>query len=254
MKNTRIIIIDDEKNNHHLLQESLLQYFSDKVTIEGTATDISSAKRIISKNNPDLVLLNIQLPDGNCFDLLDELPEISFGIIFLTPHNDFIHKSLEFTSLKFLLKPVDHEKLISLIEQPWDKKTINAQKTQLEAAARTYRNLERKIILKTSDCVHVVSLENIIRCQADINYTIFHFKDQSQLIVSRTLKDFEIKLKDHGFFRAHKAHLINIRYIRSIDRKRLGYVMLTDGSKVPIAIRKRETLIRILESEYGFLY
>ena len=248
----KVVIIDDEEKARNAITSIVVKYCNG-VEIVGYGESVASGLRTIHEMKPDLVLLDIKMPDGSGFDLLERIGQVDFNVVFVTAYEEYAIKSFEYSALHYLLKPIDPNKLVKVINKAMAKNHPYDQlKRQLEAAAEYLQKPDHRIILKTSENIQVFSINEIVRCEADINYTTFHFLDGTELIVSKTLKEFEMKLTEHGFFRCHKAHLVNLRYIKKIEKKRMGFAVLNNNTKVPVSIRKRDTLMKLMETHSFF--
>ena len=181
-------------------------------------------------------------------ELLQRLDEINFSLVFLTAYDEYALKAFKYSATDYLLKPIDIDDLTSAIE----KVRKNMSHTQIDVQAlidslKTTDTAEKKIVLKTSESIHLVKISSIIRCEASGNYTQLFFENRKPIMVSKPLKEFETTLPDSVFFRPHQSHLININKIDHI-KKTDGYqVIMTDGSNIPVATRKKEILFSMLD-------
>ncbi len=245
--NIRTIIIDDENNAREAIK-GMLSYNFPEVEIVGEADGVFSGLKAIKDHSPDLVFLDIRMGDGTGIDLLQRLDEINFSLIFLTAYDEYALKAFRYSATDYLLKPIDIDDLTSAIE----KVRKNMSHTQIDVQAlidslKTTDTAEKKIVLKTSESIHLVKISSIIRCEASGNYTQLFFENRKPIMVSKPLKEFETTLPDSVFFRPHQSHLININKIDHI-KKTDGYqVIMTDGSNIPVATRKKEILFSMLD-------
>tara|TARA_R110002072_G_scaffold251518_5_gene410414 strand:+ start:11322 stop:12065 length:744 start_codon:yes stop_codon:yes gene_type:complete len=243
---TKILIIDDENRTRELIAKMIDSFGFDVQTIpEGE--NVESGIEAIKKHNPDIVLLDIQMPDGTGFDVLASIPNKDFEVIFITAHEEFAIKAIKFSALDYLLKPVDLSELKSSIEKAIDAISEKNDASHFDALQTNIQpNEKRRLVLKTSDSVHVVELDQIIRCEADRNYTSFFLIDNKKILVSKTLKDYETLLSGHNFLRIQQSHLINLNFIDRYDKKNGGAVVMKDGSEVPLSPAKREVFFKRL--------
>ena len=246
---TKILIIDDENRTRQLIAKMIDSFGFDVETIpEGE--NVESAIAVIKKHNPDIVFLDIQMPDGTGFDVLASLPEKKFEVIFITAHEEFAIKAIKFSALDYLLKPVDTNELKTALERAlktislnhFDNLKFDALQTNIQPSEK------RRLVLKTQESVHVVELDQIIRCEADRNYTSFFLKNNKRILVSRTLKEYETLLSNHNFLRVQQSHLVNIQYVDRYDKKNGGAVVMKDGSEVPLSPAKRDLFFQRLEN------
>jgi two-component system LytT family response regulator len=245
----RAIIIEDEEQKRSTLLQMVTTMRND-VEIVGEAADVSSGKQMILKNNPDLVFLDIQLPDGTGFDLLEQLGNINFKIIFITAYSEYAVKAFKFSAVDYILKPVSASDLMEAIDKAVQMliAEYNLKLSTLLDNHRTISNDEKRIILKTIDKVHVIKIKDIIRCESDASYCHFFLTNGKKITASKPLKEFAGLFNDYGFFRVHKSHLVNIRLVQRYDRTEGGYVIMESGEKVPVSSYKREELIEFLET------
>lgn len=240
-----IVVVDDEPKARETII-NILKLGSIEISVVGEADDVKSGFDIISQTNPDLILLDINLPDGTGFDLLKKFGKIPFKIIFITAHEEHAIKAFKFSALDYILKPVAAGDLIGAIEKAAD--TIHKEETELKFSA-FLSNLDKikKIVLKTAESIHIINIKNIIRCEADINYTTFYLDNGEKLLVSKTLKDYAELLESSGFFRSHQSHLVNLDHILRYDKTEGGHLVMCDESIVPVSSRKKDELFKLFE-------
>jgi two-component system LytT family response regulator len=204
---------------------------------------------LLKQSTPEIVFLDIQLGDGTGFDILELLDQINFNIIFTTASDAYAVKAFRFSAIDYLLKPIDPDDLKAAVEKASQtKRTPNESLEMLmEHSRQVYKPLKR-LALNTLEKIHVVNISDIVRCEADVNYTLFFFSDKTKLLVTKTLKDFEDMLKDHQFLRVHQSHLVNTNFIKEFVKGDGGYLMMHDGSSVPVSTRKRNSVVEALNS------
>ena len=215
----KVLIIDDENRTRSLIAKMIDSFGFDVDTIpEGE--NVQSGIKAIEKHNPDIVLLDIQMPDGTGFDVIRSIGNKNFEVIFITAHEEFAIKAIKFSALDYLLKPVDASELKAALEKALELVDSEKSNSQFDALhSNIQSNEKRRLVLKTQESVHVVDLEQIIRCEADRNYTSFFLKDSKKILVSKTLKEYETLLAAHNFLRVQQSHLINIDYVDRYDKK-----------------------------------
>jgi len=246
----KAVIIDDEKNSREVLHNMLNKYCTD-VAVVGDASGCDEGVELIRQLKPDLVFLDIQMPDGSGFNLLEEIEKPDFDVIFVTAFDQYAIKAIKFSALDYLLKPVNPQDLIQSVERYRDKSYTGQINKRLEVLMQNVGSgsqKPKKIILSTAEGYHVVNPDDIIRCQSDSYYTNFHFIDGKRVIVSKTLKEYEEMLNDFGFVRCHKSHLVNVKYIKSYLRADGGFIMMTDGTEIPVSRRKRDYIVNIISN------
>lgn len=244
----KVLIIDDENRTRQLIANMIDSFGYDVETIpEGE--NVESGIKAIEKHNPDIVFLDIQMPDGTGFDVLRSIDNKNFVVIFITAHEEFAIKAIKFSALDYLLKPVDPTELEAALKKAIQAVQEEGESTQFEALQKNINPHEkRRLVLKTQESVHVVDLDDIIRCEADRNYTSFFLTNNKKILVSKTLKEYETLLSGHNFLRVQQSHLININYVERYDKKNGGAVVMKDGSEVPLSPAKREVFFQTLEN------
>lgn len=244
----KALIIDDEQRTRELIAK-MIESFDMGITAIPKGENVKSGLEAIQEIQPDLVFLDIQMPDGTGFDLLKAVPNKNFEVIFITAHEEFAIKAIKFSALDYILKPVDPEELRAALERAMSTLHEQKQEPQFEALQHNIQpNQKRKLVLKTQESVHVVELDNIIRCEADRNYTSFYLAEGKKILVSRTLKDYETLLSGHNFLRVQQSHLVNLNYVDRYDKGNGGAVVMKDGSEVPLSPAKRDIFFQILEN------
>lgn len=246
----KVLIIDDENRTRSLIAK-MIDSFGLDVEAIAEGENVQSGIKAIEKHNPDIVFLDIQMPDGTGFDVLRSIENKSFEVIFITAHEEFAIKAIKFSALDYLLKPVDAVELRSALEKAIVTVDNHSRDggSQYEALHTNIQmNEKRRLVLKTQESVHVVDLEEIIRCEADRNYTSFFLRDNKKILVSKTLKEYETLLAGHNFLRVQQSHLINIDFVDRYDKKNGGAVVMKDGSEVPLSPAKRDLFFRRLEN------
>lgn len=241
----KVLIIDDEKPTRDFIKRLIDSYhFEVEVFTDGenVATGIDAIKRL----QPDLVILDIQMPDGNGFDVLKSISAINFEVIFITAFQEYAIQAIKFSALDYILKPIDSEELKQAIDNALNTISRKTDDSQLNVLQHNMQlNAKRKLILKTQESVHIVEIDDIIRCEADKNYTLFYFTNIKKILVSRTLKDFDVLLTGLTFFRAQQSHLINLNYVERYDRQD-GTIIMKDGSAIPLSLARKEQFFDIL--------
>ncbi len=240
-----VVVIDDESKARETIV-NILGLSRNSPTIAGEADSVASGFELINRTQPDLVLLDINLSDGTGFDLLKKFNGFQFKLIFITAHEEYAIQAFKFSAVDYILKPVVASDLLNAVEKAG--KAIQQQETELKISA-LLANLDKikKIVLKTAESIHIIHVKNIIRCEADINYTNFYLDNGERLIVSRTLKEFAEMLEPAGFFRTHQSHLVNLDHVSRFDKTEGGHLVLADDSIVPVSSRKREELFKVFE-------
>jgi two-component system LytT family response regulator len=248
MNPLKIIIVDDEKRIRNSLVNVLKLHYPN-VNIVAEADDVTSAITAVKKHSPDVVLLDIKMPDGTGFDMLKQLMPLTFKIIFITAFDQYAIQAFKFSAIDYLLKPVIPEDLVNALQRVVQQLDIENSNTKLDVFMSNMSDLTRdkkKIVLNSHDKMHIVSLNEVIRCEADRNYTQFFLFNKKSVLVSRPLKDYDDMLSEFGFFRCHHSHLINLEFVDRLEKKEGGILVMKDGSEVLVASRKYTELIAAL--------
>lgn len=246
----KAIIVDDESRARETIAEMLKIYCKNVMVID-QAVDVKSGLRSIKKYDPDLVLLDIKMPDGTGFDLVRQLERINFKIIFITAFEEYAIKAFKFSALDYLLKPVHPEELVMAIEKVSNSLKIENTANRIDDFITYMENFRRfgygqKILLKTIDNVYVVDSDEIISVESEDNYSRFHLVGQDDIIVSGSIKQYINLLKEHNFYRVHNTFMINPRHVKRYVRDESTCIM-SDGSEIPISYRKREQLFNLFK-------
>jgi len=244
----KALVIDDENRTRDLICK-MINSFGLNIEAASGGENVKSGIASIEEHQPDLVFLDIQMPDGTGFDVLKGVSEKNFEVIFITAHEEFAIKAIKFSALDYILKPVDADELKSAVERALETIGQKKEEQQFEALQNNIQpNQKRKLVLKTQESVHVVDLDSIIRCEADRNYTLFYLVDGKKILVSKTLKDYETLLSGHNFLRVQQSHLVNLDYVSRYDKGNGGSVVMRDNSEVPLSPAKREIFFKVLDS------
>lgn len=246
----KTLIIDDEQSARTTLKTFLTQYCP-ALEIVGEADGIQTGRASIANNQPDLLFLDISMQDGTGFDLLSQIPNPSFHVVFITAHDEYAIKAFEYNAIDYLLKPLHPDQLVRVVKKAKahsDQQGISQQLTQLLQQIKAPTEAKR-ISLATQEGMLVLDFDEIGHLQSDGSYTSVYFGNCEKVMVSKLIKDFEQILPNQSFFRIHQSHIINIHYIRKILKEDGGMVLLKNGKKVPIARRKKEGLQQLLAQE-----
>lgn len=250
----KAIIVEDELNSQELLKD-IIDESCEGVQVVAMAQGVAEALEKIKAHKPDILLLDIELADGDGFQVLEQAEEIDFDVIFTTAYDQYAIKAFKFAATDYILKPVDFEELQEAIKRIVDKRSNPEQapsNEQIQALINNIRNIQqpfKRIVLPTSNGFTVVDPKDIIRCESDRNYTFIFLNDGRKILVSRTIKEYEEMLKDYNFFRIHQSHLINLAYLKNYTRGRGGYVELTNGATMDVSARRKSDFLKRLAAE-----
>jgi two-component system, LytTR family, response regulator len=247
----KALIVDDEALGRESL-ELLLKKHCPQVEIVCTAENITEARQQILSYAPAVVFLDIEMPYGNAFDLLEELGAINFEVIFVTAYESHAVKAFRYNAVDYLLKPIDPDdlkKAVARVEKKIQTSRLNSNSnTQIERLLQTLpAGRPRRLTLSTADNILFVNIDDIVRLKADTNYTYVHLLNGEKIIVSRTLKEYEGLLSDCGFFRVHNSHLVNLNHIKKYIKSD-NYLEMSDSSKVEVSNRRKADFLLKLGS------
>lgn len=236
----KAIIIDDMELARESLKADLREYCHE-IEIVGEAEGVVSAAKLLRDTEADLLFLDIHMQDGEGFDLLDILPDKKLNVIFTTASDEHAIRAFQYAAVDYLLKPIDP----TLLKQAIAKISTNESFDVLHKKVLDEKE-RNSIVLSTAEEMRVVKIEHIIRCQSIGNYTEFYFKEDKKLLVTKTLKEYDRMLSDQNFIRVHQSHLVNLRSIKSYIKTEGGYLLLNDGSRVPVSVRKKPEVMKLV--------
>jgi two-component system LytT family response regulator len=239
-------IVDDVAQARATLKEDLAAYCPN-IEIIGEADGVVTGSKLLNKIKPDVVFLDIQLQDGTGFDILEILGSISFQVIFTTASDEFAIKAFKFSAVDYLLKPVDPDELIVAVQKVSKVNHSTQENYDLLLDTVKEQSAPKRMALHTLEKIHVTDIADIVRCESNGNYTTFYFKDGQKLLVTKTLKEYDQMLSEYKFARVHQSHLINAQQIKEFVKVDGGYIVMRDGSKIPVSLRKKSVVMKLLE-------
>ncbi len=242
------VVVEDESRTLDIIVRTVETY-SPNVSIVAQANDMKSGISAINEYEPDLVLLDIKLKDGSGFELIDHFNPPDFKTIFFSSYADYAIKAIKYNAIDYILKPVKEEGLAQAIKKA-DDLIRYEEKLHAKALGNSIKNLnnDHRLVLKSSDQIHLINSCDIIHLQADGNYSTFYLTDGRRIVVSKSIREFEESLFDQGFHRIHKSHIININKMTYFDKVDGGTLVMSNGDHVPVASRKREMLMELFDS------
>lgn len=246
----RTIIIDDERRGRETLV-ALLKEYCPEVEILGALDCVRSAVAAMYQYHPNLIFLDVEMPYENGFDLLAKTADLSYNVIFTTAYDRYAIPAIKSNALDYLLKPIDSDELVRAVDKARSRNIISRIQADgnIETALKhigEWGNDQKSITLSTGDGMIRVRIQDIIRCSAEANYTRFHICGRGEILVSRTLKNFEHLLSGDGFVRVHYSHLVNMRHVVKYLRGEGGQVIMSDGATVLVSRRRKEELMRAM--------
>lgn len=246
----KILIVDDEKFARENCRMVLaLSGINDLIVREADSVD--SALKEIDDFDPDLLLLDIQLHDKSGFDILQTIAPRYIPTIFITAYNDFALKAFQVSALDYLLKPFDPSDLTSAVLKAHKRIQNDKIFDQLDVFRQQFKSAEpKRIVLNTSDMLHIVDVDEITYCLADGAYTHFFFTDRKQIMVSKTLAHFENIISSSQFIRTHQSYLVNMRHVTQFDKRNGGFLILPNSVEIPVSTRKKEEVLAHFKANY----
>jgi two-component system LytT family response regulator len=240
------ILVDDMPNALQLLQNDLKIYHPE-IKIIGTAKSVVEAAKVLRKQEPDILFLDIMLGDGTGFDVLEIFPDLKSKIIFVTASDEYAIRAFKFAAIDYILKPFSEEDLAEAVKKV--KKQIHSNNESLKVLKETLstpNQKPKKISLHTLEKIIIIDLDEIIRCESDSNNTIFYLENEKKIFVTKTLKYFADMLKVYDFIRVHQSHLVNLQFIKEFIKTDGGYLLMKNNKTVPVSVRKKNEVIEIL--------
>lgn len=240
----KAIVIDDEERSRQTLN-GLLQRYCPEVTVIAEAASVSEATAVLQQHTPDVVFLDINLPDGTGMDILEQFPQRSFDVIFTTAHNEHSLKAFQYAALHYLLKPISYIQLREAVGR-LKKNSAPVNDERFRVMREELQHERNSIVLTSLEGFSIVEIASIVRCEADSNYTKIFFTGAKPFTASRNLSHFEELLTDAGFVRIHNKHLVNVKHVKHYHRGRGGYVEMSDASQVEVSVRKKDEFLETL--------
>lgn len=237
----KAIIVEDEQISRDILRNYIAKYCPN-VELLGEASNIEEAQELIEKQELDLVFLDVEMPFGNAFDLLEKVENQTFETVFVTAYDHYAIEALNNQATYYLLKPISIDELIKAVSIVTE---IKEKENELETAVltpKTTHQVNGKITIPQQDGFEVVLVNEILFCKADDNYTEIYFENSKKL-VSKTLKYFEEALKDNSFVRVHKSFLVNVNEITKYKKGKGGSVVLSNGKEIMVSASKKANLL-----------
>ena len=247
----KAVIIDDDPEMRRQNRQLLNDYFPD-ITVVGEADAVDSAVSVLQRENPDLVLLDIEIKGGTGFHVLQKLQHYTFKLIFVTAFDHFAIRAIKFSAMDYILKPINETEFRQAVQRATDALASDKKEQTLlqnDYLLESYKKESQigKIVLRTADALHVVDFNNIVYCRSDNSYTSFYLNSGEEIVVSKGLKEYIDLLKDYGFFRPHQSYLVNLNYVTKVEKADGGFVILKNGKEIPVSLRQKKKLIDLLE-------
>ncbi|RYC50930.1 LytR/AlgR family response regulator transcription factor [Flagellimonas olearia] len=245
----KVIIIEDEKHSRETLK-SMLEEFCKDVKVIATASSVSEGVKVLSVYSPDVVFLDIELQSGLGFDVLTQIKDPSFEVIFTTAFEKYAIKAIKFSSLDYLLKPIDLSELQDAVEKARNRMDTNVYRQQIDTLMQSLskeNHRQEKICLATTAGMEFIAIEEIVLCKADGSYTSFVLRNENTLMVSKHLKEYENLLGDYQFMRVHNSYVINLNEVKKYVKSDGGYIIMSNDMHVSISPRKKDELMEAMK-------
>lgn len=240
--NLTALIVDDETASRETLHNYLLKYCTG-IQVVAMADSVRTALIEIDKHKPDVVFLDVEMPFGNAFDLLEQVKDIHFETVFVTAFSNYALQAINVSAAYYILKPIDIDELVTAVEkikQARKKQHQNLHTQILIDNIHTVNKQLHKLVLPVLEGFEVVQIKDIVRCQANDNFTDFFFANGKRMLICRTLKFYEQTLEDFGFMRIHKSHLINLQYVKKYKKGKGGQVVMLDEAELDLSVNKKD--------------
>jgi len=248
MKRFKAVIVDDEPDAVNFIKSIIADQLP-QVEIVGFAHSAKDGVSVIINTQPEIVFLDVEMPHGNGFTVLENFPEKSFDVVFVTAFNHYAIQAIKFSAVDYILKPINITEFIKAVDKVIQKRLDAAY--QFQNYNTLFENLRTalpaKLAIPTSEGMEYLNTREIIRVEADRSYSWFFLVDGRRILVSRNLKEYHELLADRGFFRPHNSHLINLEFVKKFIRHEGGSIQLTDGSEIPVARGKKEIFLAQME-------
>ena len=242
------IVVDDEPYSCEALV-TLLERYCPEVRVLDICYSAKSALNSIKDQKPQLLFLDIEMPHMNGFELLENLPEIDFELIFTTSYDQYAIKAIRFSALDYLLKPIDQDDLRKAVKKAVQSNNpVSPQ--QIKVLLQKLSNptiAMNRIAIPTMEGLRMIFVESIISCKADRNYTIIMLKDNQKIIASRSLKEMEEMLEDYSFIRVHHSYLVNLNEVEKYVKGEGGYLLMSDASTIDVSRSRKDLLLKKLQ-------
>lgn len=243
----KAVIIDDESCFREMIQMLLEDYFPD-VEIAAQADNVEDAVDTIETHRPDLVFLDIEIKGGTGFHVLQKLKNRDFKLIFITAFNEFAIQAIKFSAIDYILKPINEFEFKAGVERAIQEIEKFENSGSLDLLLNNFRNnTDKKLVLRTSQDLHVVNIGDLVHCVADNAYTTFYLDSGEKIMVSKGIGEYAELLASFGFVRPHQSHLVNLDYIKKLDKTDGGFLILKDKTEIPVSSRQKPLLIEFLK-------
>jgi two-component system LytT family response regulator len=251
----KTILVEDEIRGLNALKKLLAEYCPE-LKIIAECTNAQMAREKIELLEPQLVFLDISLPGKNSFDMLAEMENINFEIIFITAYNDYTLQAFRYSAIDYLMKPINEDLLVEAVKKAVKRISLNSVNnninTLIHNLQKPYSQQDMKLCISSQKGFQVVELKNILYCEANNSYTNFHLQQKQMICSSKVIQEFEELLSDAGFVRIHKSYLVNLLHVKEYLRGEGGTVILSNGEQIEVSRRKKEFFLQNMKEFYKF--
>jgi len=245
IRKLKTVIIDDEQDAVDFINSIIGEYCS-SLEVVGKANNVVQGIAVLNEKKPDLVFLDVEMPNGTGFDLLAQFPEKDFDVIFITAFNHYAIKAIKFSAVDYILKPININEFIEAVNRVIKKRSERSTpgNENLRILMENLRSsFPSRLAIPTSDGMEYLNPKEIIRIEADRSYSWFFLSSNRKILVSKHLKEFQELLNDRYFFRPHNSHLINLKFVKKYIRKEGGYIEMTDNSLIPVSRNRKDIFL-----------
>ncbi|MCR9286263.1 MAG: response regulator transcription factor [Bacteroidetes bacterium] len=239
------IIIEDEPRSRNVLRQLLAEYCP-SIEISGEAGHVMAGVELIRSHQPNIVFLDIELPQKNGFALFDYFPNPEFSVIFTTAYDQYAVQAFRMSAIDYLLKPIDPLELQEAVNRVKKEGALKQSNQHIQVMKENLKSESKKLGLPSSNGLVFVTLKEIIRCEASRNYSLFYLSSGEKIIVSKPLKMFSDLLEEFSFFRINRSHLINLSFIKSYTRTKQGEITMDDGAILSLSDKRKEAFLEIV--------
>lgn len=243
----KVLVIEDEENSRVALK-NLIENFGKGIDFVLTADSVSSAIEVILKEKPEILVLDIELSDGTSFSILEKIPPYNYAVFFITAYDQYAQKAIKHSALDYILKPYNPIEVMNALEKAKNEIEVGDLKQKVKTLLENQSSLS-KIALPSGSGVLIKALDDIMYLESSNNYTLFYFKNNEQVLVTKTLKHYEDTLNPESFVRIHQSFLVNINHIEEYSKLDGGWITI-QGKNIPVSRRKKEELQKIIANRF----
>jgi two-component system LytT family response regulator len=252
-KKLKTIIVDDEQDAVDFIN-SIISEYCPSLEVVDKANNILQAVSAINDKKPGLIFLDVEMPNGTGFDLLEQFPDKDFDVIFITAFNHYAIRAIKFSAVDYILKPININEFIEAVKRVIKKRgERNTQGNEnLKILMENLRSSHpSRLAIPTADGMEYLNPREIIRIEADRSYSWFFITGGRKILVSKHLKEFQELLSDRYFFRSHNSHLVNLKYVKKFIRREGGYIEMADGAVIPVSRNRKELFLAFMANFKG---